>query len=256
MEALDRPKRFGALSGLGWIAGALWWVKKSPSDWRALVACGLPWFVCAALFWPTGGLSLMACLALYAPASIWSALCARVFFLGSPFDLPEMKTAWKKAMPKARALALGFALACSAGSAWVVACSQLSGIGDLLKELQTTTDSSAPHSLFQLYWNKEGLDGLWWGWLAAQAGLGLVNAWWCLMPWRVLGHENSTVSDLLGFSSRSMRRAPWGLFALGLSGALIAQAALVFAPCGFLAGPWFVACAFAYRDLEEPGTLA
>ena len=82
-------------------------------------------------------------------------------------------------------------------------------------------------------------------------GLAFLNGVWLCVPWASLCKPGQGAIPLLKSALTRFRLAPGALFVLGLVGALSAQAGLAFAPFGFFAGVWFVACAFAARDLGD-----
>lgn len=128
---------------------------------------------------------------------------------------------------------------------------QSSGIGQFLEELRMAATPEEARSLVASYWDKEGLDGLAWGIAIQQLGWTLACSLWCLLPMRHLDRPADNAKQLLAFGASAFARAPWAMLTLGAAGAFIGQAGLAFAPAALLSGFWFLACAFAYRDVVD-----
>lgn len=243
----DKPVKIGAMRGFGWLVAAAWWLGKSKASPRPLALAAIPWALCVLLIRPTGGISIVVCLAWYASMSSWSASWAAAHFASQ-----EART--KQGGPPSRAsrsLLIIFTACCIASMLWAHAWTQASGMVDMLGEMAEAASGSAAGPVFWAYWSKSGLDGVAWAIGAQQAELALANAWWCLMPFAALARPHSSIKDLATFGARALARAPLALATLGASGALLAQASLVFPPLALLAGLWFSACAFAFRDLRD-----
>lgn len=240
--------RLGTARALGWLAAAAWWAAKSPAGPRGLALAAAPWAACSLLSWPTGGLSAMLCVALYAPFSAWSAMRASEHFAGA---LPNPAGSGKAmAGGSMRGLAMLFAACAVAAMAWAHAWTRGTGLGAMLDELGAAVGPEAAREAARAYWAKEGLDGIAWAIGLQQAGIGLANAWWCLLPFAALAKPSATAGELARFGFKALAQAPGAMFALGLSGAAMAQASLAIAPLSLLSGVWFLACAFAYRDVS------
>lgn len=245
----DGSRALGPLRALGWMAGALWWGAKSPAGVRALALAGLPWAALSLLNLPTAGLSMMAAVGFYPQLCLWSALWAREHFKGRRPPFNEVKDAWASRWADSRGLPLAFMAVAFAALAWATLCVQATSIGVLLEAMREAKDGEAGRALVAQAWDRSGLDGLLWPLAGLQAGLAAINGFWLCLPWAALGDPGQGAGSLLKGALARFKAAPGALCALGLAGSLVAQAGLVFPPFGLLAGVWFLACAFAARDL-------
>lgn len=245
------PQKLGPLRALGWLGAAFWWSWKSPAGGRALAFAGLPWAVLSLLNMPTAGLSMMVAVGLYPQISLWSALWAREHFHGRRSELGEVKNDWGRRWADSRALPLAFMAVAFAALAWTTLCVQASSIGELLEAMREAKGGQESRQLVAQAWDRPGFEGLLWPLLALQGGLAAINGFWICLPWASLRDSELRGGQLLRLAAARFARAPMALCVLGLCGSLLAQAGLVFPPLALASGVWFLACAFAARDLGE-----
>lgn len=247
----------GPLRWLGWLVAAGWWARKSPSGWMALWAACLPWLACSMLNAVTGGWALAAGTAFYAPLWLWSALCVGTHFAGRSFEWPKARAAWLALAGRARSLGLCFALCAVAALVWSQLCVSLTGLGPLLVSLREARLPSEASAMMVEAWGKEGLDGIAMPLALWEIGLGLINGFWCLLPWRSMERPEDNARAHLAYAWRAVRSAPAQFWMLGVAGVALAQVGMVFAPMAALSGLWILSTAFAYRDFGgDPGAAA
>lgn len=140
--------------------------------------------------------------------------------------------------------------------AWGQACMEATVLGSFLNDLRSASSQGQALDIWDFYWQKDGFDGLVWSFSLLEFGLGAINGVLCLAPWRSMACPSHSVCQLMFFCLKSFARHPVHMSLLGLSGLLLAQASLAFAPFALLSCWWFVACAFAARDLgaADPST--
>jgi hypothetical protein len=236
-------KALGVGRGLGWMFAALWWAARSPAGPKGLAWAALPWAASSFLARPTAGLSVMFCVALYAPLALWSARRAVEHFAG---QAPGSDAGGSLGSP-----GLGWALGAGAlvGLCWSQGWASATGLGEMLRALGEAKTPEAARAAAIHYWNLPGFEGAAWPLAFQQLGLAAVNAWWCLLPFAARERPQATAGELARAGLRMLAKAPMALLLLGGLGALAAQSALAFAPLALLSGLWFGACAFAWRDL-------
>lgn len=247
----DGSVRLGLMRGFGWLGAAAWWSLKSPAGKSALLLAGLPWFSLSLLNLPTGGIALMATVALYAQISLWSALCAEEHFQGRKVDFGTIAKLWGSMFAQVKGLAIALILVSALALSLTILCVEVSAIGELVEAMKTTPDAKASRALVMLAWDAPGWSGIAWPLAAMQMGLATLNGFWLALPARAATRPESGAVELLWLAWGDFKSAPFQLFCLGLVGAVLAQASLVFPPLGLLAGHWFLACVFARRDLDK-----
>lgn len=226
------------------MGAALWWAAKSPAGPVGLGLAALPWALSAALILPTGGLSMMLCVALYAPLALWSARRAGEHFRGQ-------KPGSDAGAFLAPGLAWAFCACSLSALAWTHFWTSGTGLGAMLAEVAKASDAASAKEAASRYWGMPGMSGVKLPLALQQLGLAIANAWWCLLPFAAADRPQASASELAKAGLRMMRKAPLALFLLGALGALWAQASLRLAPLALLSGLWFCACAFAWRDLRS-----
>jgi hypothetical protein len=176
-------------------------------------------------------------------------VCIQVAFKGAVFDAKSSKLEWFNRVRSARALAVAFLVIALTVYLWSLIGLECTVLGEFLNELRSTTSQERVQDLWAQYWSKEGFESLAWGVFIQQVGCIIACALWCLLPIRYIHQPHEGVKGLLIFGIFTLVRAPWAMLTLGATGAWIAQIGLAFPPVALLSGFWFLACAFAYRDV-------